>query len=425
MTLKRIGTTVVNADQSFVLGNATPATPVVGMIRWNSATSVFQIYDGTSWTFIQDTGGSAGASPTRIGIGLNNVGQLGDGTTTNKSTAIAIVEEFTDWIQIDTNLRYNTHHTTAIRANGTAWAWGQNNFGQLGDNSTTNRSSPVSVVGGFTDWVQISAGGTHTTAIRANGTAWAWGQNNYGQLGDNSTTNRSSPVSVVGGFTDWIQISAGDNHSLAIRANGTAWGWGENNVGQLGDNSTTYRSSPVSVVGGFTDWIQISAGQEHSLAIRANGTAWGWGSSRFGRLGDNTTVSKRSPVAVVGGFTDWVQISAGTYHSLAIRANGTAWAWGRNGSGQLGDDSTADRTSPVSVVGGFTDWIQISAGDNHSVAIRANGSAWGWGENTVGQLGDGVAINDVFKSPVNIALSSNWVHISAGCQNTMAIRAVQ
>ena len=318
MTLKRIGTTVVNADQSFVLGNATPATPVVGMIRWNSATSVFQIYDGTSWTFIQDTGGSAGASPTRIGIGLNNVGQLGDGTTTNKSTAIAIVEEFTDWIQIDTNLRYNTHHTTAIRANGTAWAWGQNNFGQLGDNSTTNRSSPVSVVGGFTDWVQISAGGEHTPAIRANGTAWAWGRNNYGQLGDNSTTNRSSPVSVVGGFTNWIQISAGRDHNSAIRADGTAWAWGRNNYGKLGDNTSTNRSSPVSVVGGLTDWVQISAGQYNNSAIRANGTAWAWGRNNYGQLGDNSTTNRSSPVSVVGELTDWVQIDSGGKHTGAI-----------------------------------------------------------------------------------------------------------
>ena len=411
---------VIDDSRNVVLGNPIqiPSAPVAGTIFFNQIKRNIQGWDGSSWVDITKFADYVSRIYT---WGNNNVGQLGDNTTISKRSPVIIDVSTLDWRQISAGYS----HTVAIKGIGELTAWGQNNFGQLGDNSTTNRSVPAAVVGGFTDWVQMSPGKYSTLGLRANGTAWGWGRNNYGQLGDNSTTNRSSPVSVVGGFTDWIQISAGDNHSLAIRANGTAWGWGENNVGQLGDNSTTYRSSPVSVVGGFTDWIQISAGQEHSLAIRANGTAWGWGSSRFGRLGDNTTVSKRSPVAVVGGFTDWVQISAGTYHSLAIRANGTAWAWGRNGSGQLGDDSTADRTSPVSVVGGFTDWIQISAGDNHSVAIRANGSAWGWGENTVGQLGDGVAINDVFKSPVNIALSSNWVHISAGCQNTMAIRAVQ
>jgi alpha-tubulin suppressor-like RCC1 family protein len=153
-------------------------------------------------------------------------------------------------------------------ANLQSWAWGANISGQLGDNTETDRSSPVSVVGGFTDWVQISAGGDHTAAVRANGTAWAWGNNQFGRLGDNTTTSRLSPVSVVGGFTDWVQISAGGSHTTAIRSNGTAWAWGSNLTGQLGDNTVTTKSSPVSVVGGFTDWVQISAGSFHTAAIR-------------------------------------------------------------------------------------------------------------------------------------------------------------
>ena len=201
--------------------------------------------------------------------------------------------------------------------------WGQNNFGQLGDNSTTNRSSPVAVVGGFTNWVQIDSGGKHTTAIRADGTAWGWGENNKGQLGDNTIISKLSPVAVVGGFTDWIQISAGGEHTSAIRANGTAWGWGRNYKGQLGDGTDTEdnnRSSPVSVVGGFTDWVQISAGGTHTSAIRANGTAWGWGLATYGRLGSGSASGNyESPVSIEGGFTDWVQISAGFNHSAAIR----------------------------------------------------------------------------------------------------------
>ena len=277
-----------------------------------------------------------------------------------------MVGGFTNWVQISAAVR----HTVAVRANGQAWAWGYNFYGQLGDGTTTDRSSPVSVVGGFTDWVQISAGNSHTVAVRANGQAWTWGLNFFGQLGDNTTTDRSSPVSVVGGFTDWVQISAGSFHTTAVRANGQAWGWGYNHYGRLGDGTTTGRSSPVSVVGGFTDWVQISAGHIHTAAVRANGQAWGWGYNAGGQLGDDTTTNRSSPVSVVGGFTDWVQIDAGSGHTAAVRANGQAWCWGMNSSGRLGDGTINDSSSPVSVVGGFTDWVQISA-NYHTVAIRS------------------------------------------------------
>ena len=146
-----------------------------------------------------------------------------------------------------------------------AWAWGVNTNGILGDNTTTSRSSPVSVVGGFTDWAQVSAGNTHSLALRGNGLAWAWGSNVEGQLGDGTVTSRLSPVSVAGNIA-WKDISAGDKHNLALRGNGSIWAWGLNSSGQLGDATTTNQSSPVSVVGGFTDWTQISAGYTHNPA---------------------------------------------------------------------------------------------------------------------------------------------------------------
>jgi len=353
--------------------------------------------------------------------GSNGQGRLGDDSTTSSSSPVSVVGGYTDWVEISAG----QEHTAAVRANGTAWAWGRNTNGRLGDNSTTSRSSPVSVVGGFTDWVEISAGGTHTAAVRANGSAWAWGFDSSGQLGDNSFTAKSSPVSVVGGFTDWVQISAGggafDGHTAAVRANGTAWAWGLNSYGRLGDDSTTNRSSPVSVIGGFTDWVQISAGGTHTAAVRANGSAWAWGRNGYGRLGDNSTTDRSSPVSVVGGFTDWVQISAGAAHTAALRANGTAWAWGNNGNGRLGDDSAANRSSPVSVVGGFTDWVGISAGTAHTAAVRANGTAWAWGDNGRGRLGDNSTTSR--SSPVSVVGGfTDWVQISAGNGHTAGVR---
>ena len=361
---------------------------------------------------------------TAFAWGYGSSGQLADNTAVTKSSPVSVVGGFTDWVQISAG-GVSSGHSVGIRSNGTAWAWGIASSGRIGDNTTANKSSPVSVVGGFTDWIQVSAGSESTFGLRANGTAWAWGRNNFGQLGDNTVTNRSSPVSVVGGYTDWVQVSGGYQHSLGVRANGTAWAWGSGANGRLGDNTTVSRSSPVSVVGGFTDWIQLSAGWRHSLGVRANGTAWAWGYNLYGWLGDNTTVSRSSPVSVVGGFTDWVQLSAGYRHTLGLRSNGTAWAWGFASTGQLGDNTAVTKSSPVSVVGGYTDWVQVSASNApsgaHSLGIRSNGTAWAWGTNSAGQLGDNTTVSR--SSPVSVAGGfTDWVQLSAGNRHNAAIR---
>jgi alpha-tubulin suppressor-like RCC1 family protein len=356
------------------------------------------------------------------GWGRNAYGQLGDNTTTSYSSPISIVGGFTDWIQASAG----GIHSLGLRANGTVWAWGRNGFGQLGNNTagfSSYKSSPVLVSGDFTDWVKTSAGGNHNIGLRANGSLWSWGNNDSGELGINLsgfTQRRSSPVSIVGGITDWVDISTRNHFNLAIRANGTLWSWGNNGVGQLGDDTVANKSSPVPVVGGFTDWISASAGGVHSLGVRANGTLWAWGFNSSGRLGDNTTISRSSPVSVVGDFTDWIQASAGGDHSLGLRANGTLWAWGGNVLGRLGDNTTVSRSSPVSVVGGFTDWVQTSAGGFHSLGLRANGTLWAWGSNNQGRLGDNTTTNRT--SPVQVVGGfSDWIQASAGSDHNIGI----
>ena len=350
--------------------------------------------------------------------GCNNRGQLGDNTAVSRSSPVSVVGGFTDWCQVSAG----TAHTAAVRTNGTIWTWGENGTGRLGDNTAVSRSSPVSVVGGFTDWCQVSASVVHTAAVRTNGTIWAWGCNGNGRLGDNTTVPNSSPVSVVGGFTDWCQVSTGQSHTTAIRTNGTIWSWGYNSCGQLGDNTIVDKSSPVSVVGGFTDWCQVSAGGYHTAAVRSNCTIWTWGCNNCGQLGDNTIVSRSSPVSVVGGFTDWCQVSVGCIHTAAVRTNGTIWAWGYNAFGRLGDGSSLAKSSPVSVVGGFTDWCQVSAGNAHTAAVRTNGTIWTWGENGTGRLGDNTTTNR--SSPVSVVGGfTDWCQVSAGCGHSTAVRA--
>jgi alpha-tubulin suppressor-like RCC1 family protein len=340
--------------------------------------------------------------------GPNSFGQLGDDTITSRTSPVSVVGGFSDWISASAFA-----HSLGVRANGSLWAWGNNGNGQLGDGTLTSRSSPVSVVGGFTDWISASAGNAFSVGVRANGTVWAWGLGTSGRLGDGTVVNQSSPVSVIGGFTDWISASAGNGHSLGVRANGSLWAWGAGSNGRLGDNTATDRSSPVSVVGGFTDWISASGGRYHSLGVRANGTLWAWGLGTNGRVGDGTSTTRSSPVSVVGGFTDWISASAGEAFSLGVRANGSLWAWGSNASGQLGDNTATGRTSPVSVVGGFTDWISASGGSAHSLGVRANGTLWAWGVNTNGRLGDDTTTTR--SSPVSVVGGfTDWISASAG-----------
>jgi alpha-tubulin suppressor-like RCC1 family protein len=388
-----------------------------GMIYYLSDIDIFAISSGTKWLTLD-------GRLLRIDINYTLAWHWGAIFGGNQSP-VSVLGDFIDWCQVSTN---GAHF--GVRRNGTLWAWGSNSCGRLGDGTTTNTSSPVSVVGGFTDWCQVSAGCAHSLGVRKDGTAWAWGCNSCGQLGDNSITNRSSPVLVVGGFTDWCQVSPGGVHSLGLRTNGTLWAWGNGGFGRLGDNSTTSKRSPVSVVGGFTDWCQVSAGYNHSLGVRTNGTLWAWGCNGVGQLGDNTTTSRSSPVSVVGGFTDWCQVSGGGAlslsghgHSIGLRSNGTLWAWGSNSCGRLGDNTTTNRASPVSVVGGFTDWCQVSAGVWHNMGVRTNGTIWGWGCNSFGRLGDGTTINR--SSPVSVVGGfTDWCQVSAGGSVSLAIRAI-
>ena len=374
----------------------------------------YRISDGTAWT--NDFTSTLYQNLTAYSWGENSFGRLGvgDDFVIYRSSPVSIVGGFTDWKQVEASSGFSR----GVRSDGTIWSWGYNGQGQLGTNNTISRNSPVSVVGGFSDWCQISTGHmSWTHGIRTNGTLWAWGSNNCGQLGDNTIINRSSPVSLVGGFTDWCRLSGSSFfHSAGTRSDGTLWTWGNNDRGQLGDNTTITRSSPVSVVGGFTDWCQAASGYRHTIGLRSNGTLWAWGYDRFGVLGiNNSSICRSSPVSVVGGFTDWCHIRV-AYSAVAIRTNGTAWSWGRNQCGQLGDNTVIDRSSPVSLVGGFTDWCQVSATVTSMVGVRTNGTAWGWGRNHVSQLGDNTDIDR--SSPVSVVGGfTDWCQVSAGSQS--------
>jgi alpha-tubulin suppressor-like RCC1 family protein len=347
--------------------------------------------------------------------GTNNWGILGDNTTTNKSSPVQTVAGGTNWKLVVGGYQL----TAAIKTDGTLWLWGYNSTGQLGNNTTANKSSPVQTVCGGTNWKQVACG-NHTAAIKTDGTLWTWGWNTDGQLGDNTPTDKSSPIQTVCGGTNWKQVACGAQHTAAIKTDGTLWTWGYNLYGQLGDNTNTRKSSPVQTVAGGTNWKQVAAGGFHIAAIKTDGTLWMWGRNSTGQLGNNTTANKSSPVQTVTGGTNWKQISCGYYHTAAIKTDGTLWLWGANTSGCLGNNSTANKSSPVQTVCGGTNWKQVSSNYDRTAAIKTDGTLWLWGYNLLGELGDNTTANK--SSPVQtVTGGTNWKQVSGRWGHTAAI----
>jgi alpha-tubulin suppressor-like RCC1 family protein len=398
MSIKIKNNTVIYDDEVFAISSNTtanrPISPSIGMLRFNTTTKTLEGFNGSAWK-------QAGTPPSSF---IYSAGALPTRTCTG--TVVT-------WCAIETGF---IHRLLLRTDTGSAWAYGSGYCGALGDGTTTCRTSPVSVVGGFTDWCQLSGGQGFSMGLRSNGTIWTWGRNNEGQLGDETTVNKSSPVSVVGGFTDWCQISAGWVHSTAIRSNGSLWTWGSNGSGRLGDGTTTSRSSPVSVVGGISNWCQVSAGSGFTLGLTSAGIAWGWGENYdWGAVGNGTSFTRySSPVQVAGGHT-WKCLAAGERHSLGLRTDGVMMGWGLNICGESGVGFTGSIKSPSLVCSGITNWCQIAAGKDKSAAITASGQAWTWGDNSCGiGLGTtnsgGVTIPTAITNP-NVEA---WTRIAVG-----------
>ena len=249
--------------------------------------------------------------------------------------------------------------------------WGQNSAGQTGINDANSRSTPVTTFAGGTNWKQVACGGNHTTAIKTDGTLWIWGSNSLGQLGINDVTQRNTPVTTFAGGTNWKQVACGGTHTTAIKTDGTLWVWGSNSLGQLGINDVTQRNTPVTTFAGGTNWKQVSGGANHTAAIKTDGTLWVWGSNNNGQIGNNTTTHSSTPVTTFAGGTNWKQVSGGGNHTTAIKTDGTLWIWGSNVLGQTGINDLTNRSTPVTTFTGGTNWKQVSGGSNHITAITS------------------------------------------------------
>ena len=352
--------------------------------------------------------------------GNNTIGgQLGLGDLTDRNSPVQ-VGSLTVW----SNISGAKYHSHAIKTDGTLWSWGLSVSGQVGDSTNISRSSPVQI-GVLTDWSKVAADQQSTFALKTDGSIWSWGVNNKGALGQNTgypAGNKNSPVQI-GSLTDWAIVNHGGYGGRAIKTDGSLWSWGQNNKGQLGLGNTTNKSSP-SQVGALTDWANVSGGLEHTLAVKTDGTLWTWGNNIDGRLGIGNTTNKSSP-SQIGSLSDWDSIVAGYRHSVAIKTDGSLWTWGSNSRRQLGDGTSTSKSSPVQV-GSLTDWSKISesgASSDHVLAIKTDGSLWGWGDNSPnGQIGDG-SVSDR-NSPVQIGSDTNWTVVSASQSHSLALRNI-
>ncbi|NOK22277.1 Ig-like domain-containing protein [Corallococcus carmarthensis] len=332
--------------------------------------SVVLKQDGTVWAWGSNSTGQSG----------NGVG--GGGTWISAPTLVPGITNVA-------SIAAGWNHALALKQDGTVWAWGYNVEGEVGDGTSSGVSPPVRVLD-LTSVRAVEAGNYHSVALKQDGTVWTWGFNDRGQLGDGTTTTRLRPVQVRS-LTDVVAVSAGSNVTLALKQDGTVWAWGYNGTGELGDGTNTNRLLPVQVLG-LTGVTAISDKQQTAIALKQDGTLWVWGWTYQGQHGNGTDIPRSVTVPVqVPGLSGVIAFSV-SGHVLALKQDGTLWAFGANYWGGIGDGTLMDRNTPVQVQG-LTQGSAIASGENFTVALKSDGTSWSWGNNSTGQLGDGTTMN--------------------------------
>jgi alpha-tubulin suppressor-like RCC1 family protein len=362
----------------------------------------------------------APASGTVVAWGKNDAGELGDGTLTSRAEP-APVGGLDDVVATDGGGGYSL----ALKADGTVWAWGGNDGGVLGSGDLSPSATPIRVVG-LDGVAGISAGVVHSLALKEDGTVWAWGYNHSFQLGVSlaeSPCGGSKPCSPtpvqVAGLGPAAAVAAGSTHSLALLRDGSVWTWGQNDVGQAGVppgapcqfSHTPCVPSPVQVPG-LAEVVAVAVGFNHSLAVKDDGTVWAWGLNKNGQLGDGTTTSSSTPVQV-GGLSGVKTVAGGNLHSLALKEDGTVWAWGWAPTDQGAQDTLTAGQLP-----GLTEVVALAAGDAQSLALKADGTVWFWGVRALG-VGSRDSLKQV--SPTQVAGLEGAIAVASGSYHSLSL----
>lgn len=395
----------------------------VGRLIYVADVCQYYLSDGSYWT--NNLSSFPACVTTNVWTwGTNICGVLGDNSVTPRNSPVREVSSSINWCTVDLGVGSNNATVTnlgfvlALKSSGTLWAWGNGACGVLGTNSTICRSSPVQEITCST-WTTIAAGAMQSMAIKSDGSLWGWGGNACGgQLGTNSTIFRSSPVQEVTSSTNWCSVAT-TFHSSGLKTDGSLWSWGTNACGQLGDNTTTARSSPVREISSSTNWCSHAQANRGTAALKTDGTLWSWGNGLCGNLATGDVLNRSSPVQEVSGSTTWRFMSVGIGGGAAIKTDGSLWIWGVNDIGQLLDSTTTDRSSPIREFTSCTLWCRVSRGQ-HTAALTTANQMWLWGCNTCGQLGDGTVTNR--SSPVReIYSNNNWCLVKVGYPNNSLI----
>ena len=394
-----------------------------GVITNNEGTA----YVGTAFTFT-----ARESNRTLHAWGVNSQGQLGQGDVVDITTSIGQIPG-TNWVHIDGGSKSGSPQV-GVKADGTLWGWGNNDYGMLGQNSVVQYSSPVQIPG--TTWSVCSTNNRNVAAVKTDGTLWVWGRATDGALGQNSTVHRSSPVQIPG--TTWSQnqmasVSVGDRQIAAIKTDGSLYTWGRNDAGILGNNTSTgaggHISSPIQIPG---TWSIINlSGFNCNAGVKSNGELYTWGSNESGRLGLNQpdNASYSSPVQIPG--TTWKTTGASLkmerIGTMAIKTDGSLWLWGSNAFGNMGLNQGVgpsgggnSRSSPTQVGSGYT-WDAVSAGYRNRMGKTTDGKIWNWG-NMAGYRGD-TPNNDFISSPTQIGSDTTWTAISMTYRSSFGIKS--
>ena len=411
---------------TFGLNNCGQLGSGTSILEW-SPVQVGSLTDWIQVTCRYETTQATRSNGTMWSCGYGGSGQLGtEGQILQDYSSPVQISSLANWNQISCG----DFHTAAINTTGELWSWGANSVGQLCDGTVVDKLSPVQI-GSLSKWQQVSCGHNYTAAIKANNTLWLGGLNDYGQLGTSTLGWLTSMQLMLGKFgesADWEVIDPSETLMIAgwgdtvhaIKTDGTLWGCGYNGFGQLGDGTTVDKSSPVQI-GSLTDWKQVAGGFGQTAAVKTDGTLWTWGYNYYGQLGDGTTVNQSSPVQI-GTATNWIQVGVLRTMTYATNLNNEIWSCGQNAHGCAGvfGDAFRSNTSSFVQVGSMTNWQQVQTSLSSTLAIKTDGTLWAWGSNNCGQLGTNNYADQL--TPVQIGLLTNWKHVSVGEYDTAAIK---